>query len=167
MLHQILSKLHDLKQETTVSHENSAITNVMNARKVFWADMFEHKCFQWNKPFCEMQSLLIDAKIEEFLWSYIWTRDDRSGSPWLMLLFWIPQRLVMIWGPSHEVHASVLSLIGSSLFLGEYFLSCGCFQSSSSSTVHSLQVRTSFPARQFCPDLNVRPQIQFWENHPI
>lgn len=96
--------------KTTVSHENSTIINLMNARKEFWADMFEHKCLRWNKPFFEMQSLLINGKIENFM-------EFRKDT-------WQPECYTMIdvitlnttvvsndLGPSQEVHASALCLM--------------------------------------------------------
>lgn len=64
-------------------------------------------------------------------------------------------------GAFHEVHARVLCLIGSSLFLSEHSLSSGPFQIAASSTVPSLQVRASSAARQFWTDLNIRSEQEF------
>lgn len=66
-------------------------------------------------------------------------------------------------GAFYEVHVRVLSLLGSSLLLSQDRLSCGPFQTSGSSTVHSLQVRASSTASLFWTDLNTRPKQEFWE----
>lgn len=95
-----------------------------------------------------MQSLLINAKTRRIFME-------------LHLDAWWPEQLTVIdviilnttvvsndLGAFHEVHARVFCLIGSSLLLSEYCLSCGPFQTSGSSTVHSLQVKVSSAARQ-------------------
>lgn len=99
----------------------------------------------------------------ESLWTCVLTHADRSSSLWWTVLFWIPQLLATIWGPSMKSTARVLCLIGSSLLLSEYCLSSGPFQRAGSSTVHSLQVRASSAAGQFWTDLNIRPEQEFWE----